>query len=386
MPGTAGEFISMIGISVIFAVSASFILAFTVILAMAAWFDDGRAGERDAPFWRDGLRVPVLAKLYRRLLDAVIAQPLLGLALGVLVPVAGFAAASTLPGQFFPPTERDMFQVRLTLPPSSPLDVTRAEIQRATDMITAHDGVETVVWVLGETSPRVYYNMFGADEGRPNFAQGFVRATDSAASRRIVQAVQAEAIEQFPSAQFLALPFEQGPPAPAPIEISVIGPDLEVLDRLGEEIRRILGGTPGVTYTQAELALGEPIVRLDVDEVSAGLAGLRLSDIAGRLRAGMDGVQGGSVLEGVEELPVRVVAPDNRRDSPDSISGAPLPAGLAHRRSAWGHSLRSGWRRKHPSSRAWTLSGSTPFMAICRPMSCRPRRWPPSRTVSRRKT
>ncbi|HBU62467.1 MAG TPA: AcrB/AcrD/AcrF family protein, partial [Oceanicaulis sp.] len=327
MPGTAGEFISMIGISVIFAVSASFILAFTVILAMAAWFDDGRAGERDAPFWRDGLRVPVLAKLYRRLLDAVIAQPLLGLALGVLVPVAGFAAASTLPGQFFPPTERDMFQVRLTLPPSSPLDVTRAEIQRATDMITAHDGVETVVWVLGETSPRVYYNMFGADEGRPNFAQGFVRATDSAASRRIVQAVQAEAIEQFPSAQFLALPFEQGPPAPAPIEISVIGPDLEVLDRLGEEIRRILGGTPGVTYTQAELALGEPIVRLDVDEVSAGLAGLRLSDIAGRLRAGMDGVQGGSVLEGVEELPVRVVAPDNRRDSPDSISGAPLPAG-----------------------------------------------------------
>ena len=51
-----------------------------------------------------------------------------------------------------------------------------------------------------------------------------------------------------------------------------------------------LGGTPGVTYTQAELALGEPIVRLDVDEVSAGLAGLRLSDIAGRLRAGMDGV------------------------------------------------------------------------------------------------
>ena len=326
MPGTAGEFISMIGISVIFAVFASFVLAFTVILAMAAWFDDGRAGEANAPFWRDGLRVPVLARLYRGLLDSVIAQPLLGLALGVLIPVAGFAAASTLPGQFFPPTERDMFQVRLTLPPSSPMDVTRSEIQRATDMITAHEGVEDVVWVLGETSPRVYYNMFGSDEGRPNFAQGFVRATDSGASRRIVQAVQAEAIEQFPSAQFLALPFEQGPPAPAPIEISVVGPDLEVLDRLGEEIRRVLGGTPGVTYTQAELALGEPIVRLDVDEVSAGLAGLRLSDIAGRLRAEMDGVQGGSVLEGVEELPVRVVAPDNRRGAPESISGAPMSA------------------------------------------------------------
>ena len=324
MPGTAGEFISMIGISVIFAVSASFVLAFTVILAMAAWFDDGRAGETNAPFWRDGLRVRPLETMYRGLLRAVIAQPLLGLALGVLVPVAGFAAAATLPGQFFPPTERDMFQVRLTLPPSAPIDVTRGEVQRATDMILAHEGVESVVWVLGETSPRVYYNMFGADEGRPNFAQGFVRATDAEASRRIVQAVQAQAIDQFASAQFLALPFEQGPPAPAPIEISVIGPDLAVLDQLGDEIRRILGGTPGVTYTQAELALGEPIVRLEVDEASAGLAGLRLSDLAGRVRSEMDGVQGGSVLEGVEELPVRVVAPDSRRDAPGSVAGTPL--------------------------------------------------------------
>ena len=49
MPGVAGEFIGMIGTSVIFAVGASFVLAFTVIIALAAWFDDGRAGEANQP-------------------------------------------------------------------------------------------------------------------------------------------------------------------------------------------------------------------------------------------------------------------------------------------------------------------------------------------------
>ncbi|WP_375549503.1 efflux RND transporter permease subunit [Oceanicaulis alexandrii] len=325
MPGTAGEFISMIGISVIFAVAASFVLAFTVILAMAAWFDDGRAGEENAPFWRDGLRARPLSKVYRGVLDAVIAQPWLGVALGLVFPIAGFVAASTLPGQFFPPTERDMFQVRLTLPPASSMDITRDRVMEATDLILSYDGVEDVVWVLGEASPRVYYNMFGSEEGRPNFAQGFVRATDARTSRRVVQTLQAQVREQFPNDQFLALPFEQGPPAPAPIVIGVVGPDLAVLDQLGDDIRRILGSTPGVTYTQAELALGEPIVRLNVDEAAASLFGVRLGDLADRVRADIDGVVGGSVLEGVEELPVRVIAPRDRRASASFISAVPVP-------------------------------------------------------------
>ena len=166
MPGVAGEFISMIGISVIFAVASSFVIAFTVIIALAAWFDDGRAGEGNQPFWRSGLSLPRLAGLYRRLIDAVTAQPLLGLALGVLLPVAGVAAAATLPSQFFPQTERDMFQVNMTLPPAASLEQTRTRTQAATAMLEAYDGVEDIVWVIGESAPRVYYNVVTGEAGR----------------------------------------------------------------------------------------------------------------------------------------------------------------------------------------------------------------------------
>ncbi len=327
LPGSAGEFVGMIGVSVIFAVLSSFFLSFTVILALAAWFDDGRAGETNAPFWRDGLRSKPLAWAYRKLLDAVIAQPVIGIALSIILPFAGFFAASTLPSQFFPPTERDMFQVRLVLPPASSIEEAQRQVADATEMLRGYDGVEDINWVIGESSPRVYYNMLGGTEGRPNFAQGFVRTQSEAATRRIVTAVQRDAREQFPESQFLAIPFEQGPPRPAPIELQVIGPDLAVLDQIGDDIRRVLAMVPGVTYTEAQLRLGEPVAMLQADEAAASRAGLRLTDLAGRVRADIDGVIGGSVLEGVEELPVRVIAPASRREALSLIEGTPLPAG-----------------------------------------------------------
>lgn len=327
MPGVAGEFISMIGISVIFAVASSFVLAFTVIIAMAAWFDDGRAGEAHAPFWRDGLRSPVLANLYRRVLDGVTAQPVLGLALGVLLPVAGLAAAVTLPTQFFPQTERDMFQLSMTLPPATSLEHTRARTAAATALLESYDGVEDVVWVLGESAPRVYYNVVTGESGRPNFAAGFVRTANGEATRRIVTDFQARARGAFPDAQFLALPFEQGPPNPAPIELKLVGPELETLDRLADEIRTVLSQTPGVTYTEAQMLRGEPVARLNADEASVSMAGLRLGDLAGRIRADLSGAVGGSLLEGVEELPVRVIAADSRRASVGAVAATPLPQG-----------------------------------------------------------
>lgn len=327
LPGSAGEFVGMIGVSVIFSILASFALSFTLILALAAWFDDGRAGEANAPFWRDGLRSKPLAWVYRKLLDATIAQPVVGIGLSLLLPFAGFFAATTLPSQFFPPTERDMFQVRLVLPPASSIYETARRVEDATALLNSYDGVEDVSWVIGESSPRVYYNMLAGTEGRPNFASGYVRTESQAATRRIVTDVQRRAREEFPESQFLAIPFEQGPPRPAPIELQVLGPDLAVLDRIGDEIRLVLSEVPGVTYTEAQLRLGEPVVQLQLDEAAAARAGLSLSDLAGRVRADIDGIVGGTVLEGVEELPVRVMAPTARREGAKLLGPTPLPAG-----------------------------------------------------------
>jgi len=324
MPGAAGEFISMIGISVIFAITASFLLAMTVVGALAAWFDDPKIDGGPRRFWRTGLNIAPLAWLYRGILKVVVARPWIGIFASVLLPIAGFVAVSTLPMQFFPPTDRDMFQVTMELPTTASIEETRRQTERVREVIESYDGVERVTWVIGESAPRTYYNVVGNRSGISNFAAGFVRTASAQDTARILPELQQRVMQEFPEARILTLPFEQGPPIPAPIELVVVGPELAELDRLGNELRALLARTPTVTHTLAQLEMGEPVARVMADEAAAELAGLRLTDLAGQLRSDLDGVIGGSVLEGVEELPVRIVSSEARRTSLTDVSGTPL--------------------------------------------------------------
>lgn len=325
MPGVAGEFISMIGVSVIFAVTASFVLSMTVIAAFAAWFDHDERSDTPGPFWRDGLRSKPIANAYRGLLSGILKRPSLGIVLGLLLPIAGFMAAQTLPMQFFPATDRDIFQVRLTLPATASIEETQAEVARAREFIAAREGVEHVAWVIGRSAPRTYYNVLTGDEGRPNYATGWVKTRSNADTKRILQTLQEDMRTAFPDSVFLTLPFEQGPPLVAPIALRVFGPSFDQLVETGDEIRAILATTPGVTYTEAMMERGIPVARLAADEAAAQLAGLRLTDVAGRIRSDLDGVVGGSILEGVEDIPVRVIASDARRARIGDVIATPLP-------------------------------------------------------------
>ncbi|MEZ5998662.1 MAG: efflux RND transporter permease subunit [Hyphomonas sp.] len=327
LPGPAGEFIGMIGLSVVFAITASFFISVTVIPAMAGWFDRTRGWERGEArrprrWWRDGVAIDYVSDGYRATVEAVLRFPLLGIVLGIAPALGGFYLATTLPNQFFPQTERDQFQLTLQLPPEASLADTEAATLRATELIRSLDGVKDVTWVLGEPAPRVYYNAINNTRGVEGLASGWVQLDNNLRTRQIVADVQRLVRAEFPSARFLALPYEQGPPADAPVEFRILGDDFETLNRLGNETRAILAQTPGVTYTVASLQLGAPTMRLNADETATALTGERLTDVAADLNAELEGVRAGSVLEGTEELPVVVIAPESRRRELSNLRSA----------------------------------------------------------------
>ncbi|HPF23377.1 MAG TPA: efflux RND transporter permease subunit [Hyphomonas sp.] len=331
LPGPAGEFIGMIGLSVVFAITASFFISVTVIPAMAGWFDRTRGWERGEArrprrWWRDGVAIDYVSDGYRATVEAVLRFPLLGIVLGIAPALGGFYLATTLPNQFFPQTERDQFQLTLQLPPEASLADTEAATLRATELIRSLDGVKDVTWVLGEPAPRVYYNAINNTRGVEGLASGWVQLDNNLRTRQIVADVQRLVRAEFPSARFLALPYEQGPPADAPVEFRILGDDFETLNRLGNETRAILAQTPGVTYTVASLQLGAPTMRLNADETATALTGERLTDVAADLNAELEGVRAGSVLEGTEELPVVVIAPESRRRELSNLRSATVGA------------------------------------------------------------
>jgi len=102
--------------SAILAVASSLLLAMTVTPALMAILNN--RGERGGPrhWWSDGFSNSRLTERYRSTLDVVFHRPLLGISIGVVLPIAGFVAATTLTEQFFPPADRNQFQIQLTLP------------------------------------------------------------------------------------------------------------------------------------------------------------------------------------------------------------------------------------------------------------------------------
>jgi len=332
MPGGAGEFVGPISIGVGLSVVSSFALAMTVVPALAAFATGRRALERvregrPGGFWREGYSSERLTAVWARALDVVLERPWLGVGVSLILPLLGFAVARTMPEQFFPPNDRNQFQIQLALPSHASAEETRRNAHRAREIVHRHDDVVESHWFVGDTAPRVFYNMFANEEGVASYAGAFVTTRSAGATERLLPGLQAELIEAFPNARVIALPFEQGPPFDAPIEVRIVGPDLDELRRLGDAVRAILSETDAVTYTVAKISGGEPKLMVRPDEVEARLAGLGLSDIADQLNANLEGALGGTVLERTEEIPVRVrVGGENRADlreiAADNVLGA----------------------------------------------------------------
>jgi len=313
LPGSAGEFIGMIGTSVIFSVCSSFLIAMTVIPALAGWLDKANRNFTKKRWWRDGLTIDTVSDGYRWTIETCLRFPPLGILIGLTPAIIGLGLGMGLPSQFFPQTERDQMQISLSLSPQASIAETVAATQRATDILLAEEGVKGINWVIGERAPRVYYNAFSTASGVVSSANGWVQLDGPKRAREIVSRLQTKVRNAFPAAQFLITPYEQGPPISAPIELLITGESLAELSALGDEARRVLAGTPGVTYTLGSLQLGAPTVIFEADEAATAISGVRLAELAGDLSAELEGVFAGSVLEGVEELPVRVIAQDKRR-------------------------------------------------------------------------
>ncbi|GGO83522.1 acriflavin resistance protein [Marinobacterium nitratireducens] len=320
MPGPAGEFVGGIALSVIFALLGSWLIAHSLLAALAGRFI--RAAAPEGPRWyRDGVRPQRLSRLFAASLQLSLRRPRATLALICLLPLAGFYGAGQLREQFFPPSDRDMFQIEMYLPVQASLAETRRYSHSVSEMLHGVDGIERVQWFLGNSAPSFYYNMMGGQRGAPNYAQAMVNTRDAASANRLIPELQWLLDERLPGAQILVRKLEQGPPFQAPIELRLYGPNLDRLQQLGAEARRILSETPDVIHSRATLQPGTPKVWLDVDEAAGRLSGLTLTGMASQLQGSLNGVTGGTLLEATESIPVRVrVAGDGRRELHDLAS------------------------------------------------------------------
>lgn len=323
MPGPAGEFVGSIALNVMVAIFSSLLLALTVVPALTGFL--GRvATEADVTaakrhWYNDGWGSRRLTDTYRGMLGVVTARPWLGVLAGIALPVFGLVQSRLLPEQFFPAADRNQIAIEVELSSQASLQESLVQTGRIRESLLRDGEVSEVSWWLGRSAPPFYYNQIASRRGISRYAQALVKLKSAENLSQRINKMQTKLDAEFPGAKVVVRQLEQGPPFEAPIEVQVFGPDLDKLRDISQAINVVLTKIPEVTHIRAEVAEPQPRLTVELDEAESRLAGLTHQSVANQMYSTLEGAVGGMILEGTEELPVRVRVSRSGRQSVDKI-------------------------------------------------------------------
>ncbi|MEZ9622113.1 efflux RND transporter permease subunit [Vibrio sp. 10N.222.55.A3] len=329
MPGASGEFVGGIAITVSFSLIGSYIISHTLIAGLATKLLPKQLSDVDKKgqhhWYMTGLRIPALTRWFSSSVRFGVTHPIITIALVLLVPFTGYWSMSQLTEQFFPPSDRDMFEIQVYMPPQASIYATKNTSEKIDDIIHRYPEVERIDWLVGANFPSFYYNLQARQNNAPYFSQAMVKTENFDQANTLIPQLQKVLDEDVPEAQILVRKLNQGPPFTAPVELRVYGENLDTLKAIGEDVRLILAGVPHVTHTRETLQPGTPKVWLKVDEDTAKLNGISLNQFAGMLQTTLTGRESGSVIEGSESVPIRVRVADEARENLVHLSNIRLP-------------------------------------------------------------
>lgn len=332
--GNVGDFIGSIAISVVMALIGSFWISMTVIAALAARYLP-RSDNEQAAWYTQGIRIPSVSLAFRNLLTTLLHKPVLVIPTVVLLSFMGFGLSSTLPSVFFPSADRDQFAIEATLPSGTSINTTRQLALAMDDVINIYDGVEQVTWLVGASTPKVYYNLVMNRDNSPEFANAIVTMASADRVRETLDTLQSELQQRFPQAKLVVKSFGQGPPIPAPVEIDVYGQDLAVLEEIGQDIQLIMSQVPGITQTFSTVVTNESELVINTTRDLTSQAGIQLTELSAQLQLALNGQYGGSIVEQTEEIPIRVRISDEQRSDLVGLAALPLATQYYDPQNPW---------------------------------------------------
>jgi len=265
-------------------------------------------------------------------------RPFLGLALRAPWTVTAAAAvlvlatlwpASRLGSEFMPELDEGDFLYMPTTLPGLSTDAARALLQQTDKLIRTVPEVERVFGKAGRaetaTDPAPI-EMFETtimlkprDQWRPGMTPEKLKA-------------ELDALVKFPGlSNAWGYPIKTRIDMLAtgirtPVGIKIMGPDLEVIQGLGQRIEEIVRGVDGTTSVYAERTATGRYIDVDIDRVAAARHGLNVRDVQDIVSSAVGGMTVSYTVEGLERYPVNLRYPQDFRDSLEALRALPVVA------------------------------------------------------------
>jgi Cu(I)/Ag(I) efflux system membrane protein CusA/SilA len=297
-------------------------LSVTLIPVLMFYFIRGRIpDEHSNPLNR------VLIAIYRPLLDVVLRHPKTTLGLAALFIVLTLVPLTQLGSEFMPPlVEGDLLYMPSALPGLS-ADKASQLLQQTDKILMRFPEVE-----------RVFGKMGRADT-----------ATDPAGLEMFETTVRFKPQSQWPSGKSQDQLIDEMDAAltipglsnlwvqpirnridmlstgiKSPVGIKIAGPDLKVIERIGEQVEATVKAVPGTRSAYAERVRGGRYIEVRIDRIRAARFGLSLADVQQVVALAIGGENIGETVEGLQRFPINLRYPRELRDSVDNLEVLPI--------------------------------------------------------------
>ena len=98
------------------------------------------------------------------------------------------------------------------------------------------------------------------------------------------------------------------------LDVKVFGPDLQLLEQKGTEIKRVIEAVPGITHVTVVQELGQPSLTISIDRAKNRRYGINVADVNGLIEAAVGGAAATQVVQGERRFDLVVrLRPEARR-------------------------------------------------------------------------
>jgi len=110
----------------------------------------------------------------------------------------------------------------------------------------------------------------------------------------------------------------------SPVGIKIGGADLATLEKLGEEVERLMKKVPGASSVIAERVTGGRYIDVKIDRLKIARYGLNIDDVQTLVSTAIGGDNIGEKIEGLARFPINVRFPRELRDSVEKLKSLPI--------------------------------------------------------------
>jgi Cu(I)/Ag(I) efflux system membrane protein CusA/SilA len=296
-----------------YSMAAAAVLAVTVIPVLMYWFVRGKIHSEDRhPVSR------VLYRLYTPLLEQALRWRWPVVVGGALLVAVTIWPMRRMGSEFMPPLwEGDLLYMPTTFPG---LSITEAKqiLQQTDKILKTFPEVKTVFGKVGRAET-------ATDPAPLSMIETTIVLKEPSEWRRRLS--KDDLIEQMDRAVHFpgvtnawTMPIKTridmlSTGIKTPVGVKIAGPDLKVLQDLGEQVEAVVKKEPGTLSAYSERVMGGNYLDFDIDREAAARYGLTVGDVQDVIQSAIGGMDVSWTVEGLERYPINVRYPRELRDN-----------------------------------------------------------------------